>query len=145
MLKKIKSVIVILVLAGGAVMAQRPPATTRTKANAAQPDLQVKEYQFSPGNDKAMKVHVINTGAAASGLCVLRLTVRKINGVPVGRVTEVKLPPLGPGMDKWLVIDAKSILPNNISLESTTFRLNADASEIIAESNESNNELWHNL
>jgi subtilase family serine protease len=71
--------------------------------------------------------------------------VRKINGISVGRVKEVKLPPLAPGAVKWLVFDAKSILPNNISLESTTFKLNADATEIVAESNEKNNELWHNL
>ena len=145
MLKKLSGVLTILVLVGTAVVGQRPPASVKGRANAAQPDLQIREYQFSPGNDKAMKVHVSNAGAAASGLCILRLTIRKINGVSVGRTTEVKLPAIAASGDKWIIVDAKSILPNNVSLESTTFKLNADASEIIAESNETNNELWHNL
>ncbi len=118
--------------------------TTKT-ARAARPDLQIKQFVFSPTNDKAMRVHVVNTGGAPSGLCLLRVTVRKINGVSVGRVTEVKLLPLGPGKDKWLIVDAKSILPNNVSLESTTFKINADATSIVAESVETNNEVWHNL
>ena len=145
MSKKINSILVIVVLAANAALAQRPSAGVKSKANAAQPDLKITEYQFSPGNDKAMKVHVLNGGGAASALCVLRLTVRKINGVSVGRVAEVKLPAIAANSDKWIVVDAKSILPNNVSLESTTFRLNADASEIVAESDETNNELWHNL
>lgn len=127
------------------VPAQSPARTVNPGTNAVQPDLQIREYTFSPANDKAMKVHVVNTGNAASGLCILRLTVRKINGVSVGRVTEVKLPPLAAGKDKWLLVNAKNILPNNISLESTTFKLNADATAIVAESNENNNEVWHNL
>jgi subtilase family serine protease len=112
---------------------------------ALQPDLKIQQYLFSPGNDKSLKAHVINTGTAVSGLCIFRLTVRKINGVSVGRVTEVKLPPLAAGKEKWLIVNAKSILPNNISLESTTFKLNADATSIVAESDEANNEVWHNL
>lgn len=109
------------------------------------PDLRIREFVFPADNDKAVRVHVVNTGGAASPLCILRLTVRKINGVPVGRITEVKLPPLAPGKDKWLVINAQSILPNNISLASTTFKLNADATSIVTESDEANNEVWHNL
>ena len=109
------------------------------------PDLRIREFVFPADNDKAVRVHVVNTGGAASPLCILRLTVRKINGVPVGRITEVKLPPLAPGKDKWLVINATSILPNNISLASTTFKLNADATSIVTESDEANNEVWHNL
>lgn len=144
MLNKIIGFIALCTLVAASALGQRPPVGIKGRT-AAQPDLQVREYQFSPGNDKAMKVHVLNTGAAASGLCVLRLTIRKINGVSVGRTTEVKLPAIPASGDKWIVVDAKSILPNNVSLESTTFKLNADASEIIAESNESNNELWHNL
>ena len=96
-------------------------------------------------NEKSVRVHVVNSGGAASPLCILRLTVRKINGIPVGRVTEVKLPPLASGKDKWLVINAASILPTNVSLEATTFKLNADATSIVTESDEANNEVWHNL
>jgi hypothetical protein len=118
-----------------------------TEANepAATADLRILEFVFTADNDKAVRVHIVNTGGAVSSLCILRLTVRKIDGVPVGRVTEVKLPPLGAGKHKWLVINAKSILPNHISLESTTFKLNADATSILAESDEANNEVWHNL
>jgi subtilase family serine protease len=71
--------------------------------------------------------------------------VRKINDVAVGRVTEVKLQPLGAGKEKWVVIDAGSILPANVALEATTFKLNVDATEVVAESDETNNEAWHNL
>ncbi len=145
MLKRIATIVAMLTLVYGAVLAQKPSIPNDKQARLGKPDLQIKEYLFPPTNDKALRVHVANTGSAASGLCVLRLTVRKINGVAVGRVTEIKPPPLAPGADKWLVIDAKSILPNNVSLELTTFRLNADASESIGESDETNNETWHNL
>jgi CARDB len=139
--------IAVIALGCSALLAQAhsPAIVHNVYAHPAQPDLRIKQYLFSPANDKVMKVHVVNMGNAASGLCILRLTVRKINGVAVGRVKEIKLPPLRPGADKWLIVDAKSILPNNISLESTTFKLNADATEIVAESDETNNELWHNL
>jgi len=120
-------------------------APANKKANPAQPDLIVKQFLFPPTNNKALRVHVANTGNGASGACRLFLTVRKINGTPAGRRTHVNVPALAAGADVWLVIDAKSILPNNVSLESTTFKLNVDATEIVAESNESNNELWHNL
>jgi hypothetical protein len=147
MLKQLMTVVALLVFGCSAFLVQAQSETTQVsrRANAALPDLQIRQYLFSPTNDKAMKVHVVNTGGVASGLCILRLTVRKINGVSVGRVTEVKLPPLAAGKDKWVVVDAKKILPNNISLESTTFKLNADASAIVAESVENNNEVWHNL
>ena len=144
-----RTFITVIVLAVGCdalvAQAQTPATMAVAKPSAEQPDLRIREIQFLPGNDKAMKVQVSNAGTAPSRLCVLRLTVRKINGISVGRVKEVKLPPLAPGGVKWVVVDAKSILPNNISLEATTFKINADATEIIAESNETNNELWHNL
>ena len=143
MLKQFITIMAVVVLGCSALLVQAHSRVTA--AYPAQPDLRIKQFLFSPTNDKAMKVHVVNMGNAASGLCILRLTVRKINGVAVGRVKEVKLPPLAAGGDKWLVVDAKSILPNNISLESTTFKLNVDATSIIAESDESNNEVWHNL
>lgn len=143
MLKQVTTIIAVALGCVLAVQAQSQPGVTR-RAAPALPDLQIKQFVFSPTNDKAMKVHVVNTGKAVSGLCLLRLTVHKINGVSVSRVTEVKLLPLAAGKDKWLIVNAKSILPNNISLESTTFKLNADATSIVAESNETNNEVWHN-
>jgi hypothetical protein len=146
MLKQFITIVAVVAFGcSGLVQAQSRATAHDVNADPAQPDLHIKQFLFSPGNDKVMKVHVVNMGNAASGLCIIRLTVRKINGVAVGRVKEVKLLPLAAGKDKWIVVDAKSILPNNISLESTTFKLNADASSVIAESDETNNELWHNL
>ena len=114
------------------------------KANSVQTDLIVKQFLFPPTNNKALRVHVANTGSRASGVCRLFLTVRKINGIAAGRRTHVNVPALAAGADVWLVIDAQGILPNNVPLESTTFKLNVDATEIVAESNESTHELWHN-
>ena len=125
--------------------AQHPAPADKLVAKVAQADLRVEQFLFPPTNEKALRVRVANGGGAASGPCVLRLTVRKINDVAVGRVTEIKLQPLGAGKEKWVVIDAKSILPVNVSLESTTFKLNVDATGVVAESDESNNEAWHNL
>jgi len=119
-----------------AVETNKPPATV---------DLRIRGFVFIAENDKAVRVHIVNSGGAVSSLCILRLTVRKINGIPVGRIKEVKLPPLGVGKNKWVVIDARSILPTNISLQSTTFKLNADATSTVTESDEANNEVWHNL
>lgn len=120
--------------------------TNRKAINVvATPDLRISEFVFPANNDKTVRVRIANTGSAASAVCILRLTVRKINGVPVGRVIEIKLPPLAAGKDKWLGINANDILPKNISLESTTFKLNADATSIVTESDEANNEAWHNL
>ena len=128
-----------------ATSAHAPEANRKTMTVVAVPDLRISEFVFPPVNEKVVRVHIVNSGGAASAVCALRLTVRKINGVPVGRVIEVKLPPLAAGKDKWLLINAKSILPNNVSLESTTFKLNADATSIVVESDEANNEVWHNL
>jgi hypothetical protein len=144
MLKRISTVAALLmVIVSVTVEAQTRVANP--KRAAAQPDLSIKEFSFPPTNDKALRVNVINSGNAASAPSILRLTVRKINGVAVGRTTEIKIPALPAGKDKWVVIDAKSILPNNVALESTTFKLNADAGQTVAESDEDNNEKWHNL
>jgi len=121
-------------------------AVNRKEMNtSAAADLSISDFVFAPNNEKAVRVHIVNKGAVTSGACVLRLTVRKVNGIPGGRFTEIKLQPLSPGKDRWLLINARSILPNNVSLESTTFKLNADATSIVAEANEANNEVWHNL
>jgi hypothetical protein len=121
-------------------------AVNRKEMNTlAAPDLSISEFVFALNNEKAVRVHLVNEGGITSGACVLRLTVRKINGIPGGRFTEIKLQPLAPGKDRWLLINADSILPNNVSLKSTTFKLNADATSIVAEANEANNEVWHNL
>ncbi len=143
---------ILTIVALASAFAQQPavsahaPETNRKAVNVvAAPDLRISEFVFATTNEKVVRVHIVNSGGAASVLCVLRLTVRKINGVPVGRVVEIKLPPLAVGENKWLGINARTILPNNVSLESTTFKLNADATSIVTESNEGNNEVWHKL
>jgi hypothetical protein len=143
-MKKFINVISVVALICGAVAVHAQSMTAKVRVNVPQPDLTIEKFLFPPTNDKALRVRVVNSGNAASTPCVLRLTVRKINGVAVGRVTEIKLLPIPPGKDKWVVINAKSILPNNVSLEATTFKLNADATETVAESDEANNEIWHN-
>lgn len=143
--------VLLAVLTGVVVSTQLWASESDDRAEAterrtpAAPDLLIREYVFPADNDKAVRVHIVNAGSAASGLCILRLTVRKIKGVPAGRITEIKLPPLASGKDKWLNINAKSILPGNVSIASTTFKLNADATSIVTESDEANNEVWHNL
>lgn len=143
-MKLFASVATVVALLCTLVSVPAQSMTAKTKRNAPQPDLTIEKFLFPPTNDKGLRIHVLNIGNAASTPCVLRLTVRKINGVAVGRVTEIKLLAIPPGKDKWVVIDAKGILPNNVSLESTTFKLNADATEAVAESDEANNEMWHN-
>ena len=107
------------------------------------PDLQVKKYVFS--SPKTVRVYVVNQGKANAGSNVLGLTVRRINGTPVGRTTTVKVPAIAKGQGTWVSVNADSILPNFVKLKSTTFRLDADFSKTISESNENNNTLWHNL
>jgi hypothetical protein len=120
-------------------------ATADKNARLAHPDLSIKQFLFPPTNDKALRVHVVNTGKAPSSACRLVLTIRRINGIAVGRTTHVNVPAIAAGAEDWLHIDAKSLLPDNVSLKSTTFRLNVDATKIVPESNEGNNEIWHNL
>lgn len=147
MLKRTAVVFAVLAVLRGSAPAQEqsPAPAVKLSAKVAQADLRVEQFLFPPTNEKALRVRVVNGGGAASGACVLRLTVRKINGVAVGRTTEIKLQPLGAGKEKWVVIDAKSILPVNVALEATTFKLNVDATAVVAESDETNNEAWHNL
>jgi hypothetical protein len=117
------------------------PANKTTKTRL--PDLLIRQFLFPPTNDTALRVHVVNRGETGSAACRLVLTVRKINGTAVGRQTHVNVSALAAGADEWLFIDAKNILPNNIALASTTFKLNVDATEIVSEADESNNEVWH--
>lgn len=129
---------------GSTVQQPDSGAPSDKKAALAQSDLSISQFLFPPTNDKALRVRVVNMGQGPSAACRLVLTVRKINGTAVGRTIHVNVPALAAGAADWLHIDAKSILPNNVSLQSTTFRLNVDATELVAESNESNNEVWHN-
>ena len=109
------------------------------------PDLMIRQYKFVPSNDKGLRVLVANYGQKASQSCRLQLIVREINGTPVGREIYQTIPSIQPGKTVWIVLDTKSILPKNVSLRDTTFKLFADATKIVPESNENNNEIWHNL
>jgi hypothetical protein len=108
-------------------------------------DLTIKTFSLSPVINKSVKVQVVNIGTAASNACVLRLTIRKINGIAVARTTQILIPAILPGQDKVVVINAAQLLPNNVALKDTTFKLNVDATSIVTELNEANNEKWHNL
>jgi subtilase family serine protease len=54
------------------------------------------------------------------------------------------IPALEPGKGEWITLNTSGILPAAISLKDTTFRLIADETGIVAESDEDNNETWHN-
>jgi len=123
----------------------QPYFTAEAVTRMVQPDLKIAQFLFPPTNDKGLRVHVANVGGGNAGACILRLTVRKINGVPVGRVTEIPVPAIAAGTDTWLVVHADKILPKNVALKDTTFKLNVDATSTVAESDEANNEVWHNL
>ena len=109
------------------------------------PDLIVRGNEFEFAGNKMVNVYVSNNGDAPSGRCVLELTVRKIGNSAVGRVTRATIPALQPGKYAKILVNATTILPNAVNLKDTTFKVIADSTNIIAESNEGNNEKWHNL
>jgi hypothetical protein len=123
-------------------------ALTTTSASAqerALADLRIRDVKFDRANPKLVRVVVGNAGQGTAGASQLRLTVRRIDGTPVGRMTQAKTPPLKFGESAVVIIDATSILPNGVILKDTTFRLDADSDDAVKESNEANNLEWHNL
>lgn len=120
------------------------PMLARPRVAADLPDLKIRQYEFVSNNDKRLRVLVANDGKAASGPCRLELAIRKINGSAVTRTAYETIPALKPGKEEWVTLSATGILPAAISLKDTTFRLIADETGIVAESNEDNNETWHN-
>ena len=114
-------------------------------ARSEQPDLAVRQFRFRPSGPQAVWVQVVNYGGVNAPPSTLRLTVRVINGIPVGRTTDLALPVIAANDDIWVMVDAASILPVSVDLIDTTFRVDADADALIAEPNETNNRLWHNL
>jgi hypothetical protein len=109
------------------------------------PDLIVRGNEFEFVGDKMVNVYVSNNGDAPSKRCILELTVRKIGNASVGRMTKAIIPMIQPTKFVKILVNAKSILPNAVSLKDTTFKVIADSTNINAESNEDNNEKWHNL
>jgi hypothetical protein len=119
-----------------------PPSTSTV---APMPDLIVRGNEFEFAGDKMVNVYVSNNGDAPSKRCVLELTVRKIGDASVGRVTRATIPALQPGKFAKIPVNATNILPNAVKLKDTTFKAVADSTNLNAESNEGNNEKWHNL
>jgi len=121
------------------------PSTSAVGLAAPMPDLIVRGNEFEFVGNKMVNVYVSNNGDAPSTRCVLELTVRKIGDASVGRVTRAVIPALQPGKFAKIPVNATSILPNAVNLKDTTFKVVADTTNINAESNEGNNEKWHNL
>ena len=113
--------------------------------NPPMPDLIVRGNEFEFVGNKVVNVYVSNNGDKPSKPCVLELTVRKIGDSAVGRVKTARIPTILPGKFVKILVDATSILPNAVNLKDTTFKVIADSTNLNAESNESNNEKWHNL
>ncbi|HEX5704350.1 MAG TPA: CARDB domain-containing protein [Pyrinomonadaceae bacterium] len=109
------------------------------------PDLIVRGNEFEFAGNKTVNVYVSNNGDAPSKRCILELTVRKIGDAAVGRTKRATIPVIEPGKFVKIPVDASSILPNAVNLKDTTFKVIADATKLNAESNEDNNEKWHNL
>ncbi len=121
------------------------PNRVATSLTPAMPDLIVRGNEFEFDGNKKVNVYVSNNGDAPSKRCVLELTVRKIGDAAVGRVKTARIPVIQPGKFVKIPVDATSILPNAVNLKDTTFKVIADSTNINAESNEGNNEKWHNL
>lgn len=120
------------------------PLLVRPHDTADLPDLVIRQYEFVSTNDKRLRVQIVNDGKAMSSPCRLELAIRKINGSAVTRTAFETVPALRPGKEEWVTLNAIGILPAAISLKDTTFRLIVDETNIVAESNEDNNEAWHN-
>lgn len=110
------------------------------------PDLTIKQFEFVSTNDKWLRVLVANDGKRGSQPCLLELSVRKVNGVGATRTASETIPAIAPGKEEWVTVNTSGILQSAISLKKdATFRLRVDETNIVAESNEDNNEAWHNL
>jgi hypothetical protein len=119
--------------------------TSTVSLSAPMPDLIVRGNEFEFAGNKVVNVYVSNNGDAPSKRCVLELTVRKIGDARVGRVTKATIPAIEPTKFVKIPVDATNILPVAVNLKDTTFKVIADSTNINAESNEGNNEKWHNL
>jgi hypothetical protein len=108
-------------------------------------DLAVSQFRFDTGNPQGVHVRVFNYGDLNAPPTTFKITIRVINGITVSRTTDVALPVIPGGDGLWVFVDASSILPASVRLVDTTFRADADATAVIAEPNELNNRLWHNL
>ncbi|HWN10517.1 MAG TPA: CARDB domain-containing protein [Pyrinomonadaceae bacterium] len=120
------------------------PLFARPYVPADLPDLKIRQYEFDTYNDKRLRVQIANDGKAASSACRLELAIRKIDGSAVTRTAFETIPALKSGKEEWVTLNATGILPSATRLKDTTFRVTVDETKIVAESNEDNNETWHN-
>jgi subtilase family serine protease len=120
------------------------PLLARPNVAADLPDLKIRQYEFDSYNDKRLRVQIANDGKAVSSACRLELAIREVNGSAVTRTAFETIPALKPGKEEWVTLNATGILQSATSLKDTTFRITADETNIVAESNEDNNETWHN-
>jgi hypothetical protein len=109
------------------------------------PDLIVRGNEFEFDGNKIVNVYISNNGDVASHRCIVELTIRKIGTAAVGRKKTATIPGIQPGQFVKIPINASSILPANVNLSDTTFKVIADSTHLVSESNETNNEKWHNL
>jgi subtilase family serine protease len=108
------------------------------------PDLTIKRYEFDSYNNKRVRVQIANEGKAASARCRVELSIRKVKGSAVTRTVVEEVPAIAQGKEEWITLDAGGILQSPVTLQETTFRLIVDESRAVPESNEDNNETWHN-
>ena len=120
------------------------PLLASPRAKADLPDLIIRQYEFVSDSDKRLRVRIANEGKAESSPCRLELAVRKLNGAAVTRTASETIPALRPGKEERVVLNATGILPAAVSLKDTTFKLVVDETNLVAESDEGNNETWHN-
>lgn len=142
--------LISLLIACAAVASQAqntntPRTAPRPRPQIFRPDLIIQEYEFAPTNNKSLRVKVANIGNGIAGACFLRLTIRKIKGVAVGRTKLLSVPAISVGGHAWITFIADGILPNDVDIKNTTFKLNVDITNSVIESKETNNEKWHNL
>jgi hypothetical protein len=140
----IKMIRKLIALTSLLVLGLLHPFVVRPHAKPDLPDLKINQYEFVDTNDKWLRVQIANEGKRASKPCVLELAVRKVNGSAVTRKATETIPAIEPGKEAWVTVNTSGILQSAISLKDTTFRLRADETNIVAESNEDNNETWHN-
>ncbi|NDJ16963.1 CARDB domain-containing protein [Myxacorys almedinensis] len=107
------------------------------------PDLTIKTFNISKISPQKVSVQVLNKGNGIAKRSKLRLTVQQIKGTPVNRTIEAKLPFFKPSQSSTILVDASSILPKDVALSDTAFKLTLDSTNVVTESNESNNEALH--
>lgn len=106
-------------------------------------DLTIREVKFLGKDGNRLNVVVENKGKGTSGVSRLLLTVEGINKSLKFRQNETFVMKIESGETRWVNISAPVFLPKGVSLNSTDFILKIDSNEEIAETDETNNEFFH--